>query len=188
MITVQIKEVTRQAHQQLEKQVVQKIKAIASAGDYAAFLKYFYAYFSAVEKAVAPYITTVLTDYQQRRNASYLKADIEALGETVAVLPEAQAPRIHNIAEAIGALYVLEGSIMGGPYIMQMLQKRGIDRGFSFFSGYGQESGRMWKAFQEVMNEVGATEEAGRQMMQKAAETFERFGYVFEPEPVENNE
>ena len=89
----------------------------------------------------------MLPDYDKRRSASYLKADIEALGATTDELPEAQAPQITNAAEAMGALYVLEGSIMGGPYIVQMLQKRGIEKGFSFFSGYGADSGHMWKAF-----------------------------------------
>ncbi|MFT4094913.1 MAG: biliverdin-producing heme oxygenase [Niabella sp.] len=186
MISTRIKETTKEAHQQLEKKVVLKIKAIDSPADYAAFLKYFFAYFNVVEKAVAPYITTLLTDYDKRRNASYLKADIEELGATIEMLPYAQAPSIHNAAEAIGAMYVLEGSIMGGPYIVQMLQKRGIEKGFSFFSGYGADSGRMWKAFQDVLNETGANEAAGLQIMQKAAETFARFGHVFEMNVVEN--
>ena len=186
MISARIKEVTKEAHQQLEKKVVLKIKAISSPADYAAFLKYFYAYFNAVEKAVASYITTMLSDYDKRRNASYLKTDIEALGYTTDELPEAQAPQITNAAEAMGALYVLEGSIMGGPYIIQMLQKRGIEKGFSFFSGYGADSGRMWKAFQDVLNQVGSDEAAGQQAMQKASETFARFGDVFEMQAVEN--
>lgn len=186
MISARIKEITKEAHQQLEKKVVLKIKAISSPADYAAFLKYFYAYFNAVEKAVAPYVATILSDYDKRRNASYLKADIEALGYTTDELPEAQAPHITNGAEAMGALYVLEGSIMGGPYIVQMLQKRGIEKGFSFFSGYGADSGLMWKAFQDTLNEVSADEAAGQQAMLKAAETFARFGDVFETQAVEN--
>lgn len=186
MISTRIKEVTKEAHQQLEKKVVLKIKAIHSSADYATFLKYFYAYFNAVEKAIAPYATTMLPDYDKRRSASYLKADIEALGATTDELPEAQAPQITNAAEAMGALYVLEGSIMGGPYIVQMLQKRGIEKGFSFFSGYGADSGHMWKAFQDALNEVGSEEEAGQQAMQKAAETFACFGDMFETQTVAN--
>lgn len=188
MVSTQIKEATKQAHQQLEKQVVVKIKAIESSGDYATFLKYFYAYFNAVGQAIAPFVNAVLPDYSARRNATYIKADIEALGANVGVLPPAQAPKIQSPAEALGALYVLEGSIMGGPYIIQMLQKRGIDQGFSFFSGYGANSGRMWAIFQEVMNTVGGEGIAAQQMIQKACETFERFGQVFEMELVENEQ
>ncbi|MFT4204696.1 MAG: biliverdin-producing heme oxygenase [Chitinophagaceae bacterium] len=180
MVSTAIKDVTREAHQQLEKQVVLRIKTIASDSDYAAFLKYFYAYFSAVEQKAVPFVAEVLNDYKERRNASYLKADIEALGSSVEALPEAQAPEINSVAEAFGALYVLEGSIMGGPYIIQMLQKHGIDKGFSFFSGYGAASGRMWKAFQDVLDEVGADEQSANAAMQKASETFEKFGHVFE--------
>ncbi len=81
MLSTNIKEATKAAHQNLEKKVVLKLKSIRSDEDYADFLKHFYAYFNHVEKAIKPYITTgLLPDYAERRNSSYLKRDIEALG------------------------------------------------------------------------------------------------------------
>lgn len=180
MISTKIKEATREAHQELEKTVVLQLKNIRSEADYAHVLKNFYAYFSAVEQAVAPYITVnTLPDISERRNSSYLKTDIEELGSNVTDLPATVAPDIHNLPEAFAALYVLEGSIMGGPYIVQMLQKFGMDKGFHFFSGYGADSGKMWQAFTTVLDAVPQNAEDEESMLQKANETFQRFGDVF---------
>lgn len=180
MISQDIKEATKVAHQQLEKTVVYRLKEIRSEKDYATFLTFFYAYFNAVEQAISPYITTdVLADYADRRNSTYLKRDIEELGGTVDNLPQAVSPAVHSAAEAMGALYVLEGSIMGGPHIVQMLRKYGISRGFSFYSGYGADTAKMWGAFTAALNAVGNTPEQHDAAIAKAAETFSRFEDVF---------
>ena len=180
MLSAVIKEATRTNHQETEKKVVLRIKSIESDVGYAALLKCFYAYFSAVEKAIAPYIYGVLPDYEERRDSSYIRADIEALGGSVENLPPATAPEIGDAVQAMGALYVLEGSIMGGPYIVQMLQKKGIDRGFSFFKGYGDESARKWSAFTEVLNRLRRNEQDREKAVRVASETFKRFGDVFD--------
>lgn len=176
MLSTYIKEATKVGHQETEKKVLLRIKRITADTDYIELLKCFYAYFNAVEKAIAPYIGAVLPDYRERRNSSYIKADIEMLGGSVDELPEAIAPEIGDAMQAMGALYVLEGSIMGGPYIVQMLQKRGIGKGFSFFSGYGAESGRMWTSFTEVLN----AQLDRVKVIDTASETFRRFGDVFD--------
>jgi len=180
MLSTKIKEATKVPHQEVEKKVVSRIKSIRSDADYADLLKHFYAYFNVVEKAIAPYITSaILPDLAGRRNASYIKADIEALGASTDELPLAVAPEINNIVQAIGALYVLEGSIMGGPYIVQMLQKSGLTKGFSFFSGYGEASGQKWNTFVQVLNTIAQNEEEAEQALKSAHETFARFGDVF---------
>ncbi|MCD0490510.1 biliverdin-producing heme oxygenase [Pedobacter sp. MC2016-14] len=180
MLSAKIKEATKTPHQEVEKKVVAKIKTIRNEADYADLLKHFYAYFNAVEQVIAPYITTaVLPDLAERRNASYIRADIEALGGTVDELPFATAPEVNNTVQALGALYVLEGSIMGGPYIVKMLQKGGLTKGFSFFSGYGEASGQKWGEFTAVLDALAKNEEDEKQALQAAHETFARFGDVF---------
>ncbi len=181
MLSTKIKDATKTAHQQLEKQVVLKLKAIRSNADYAEVLKHFYAYFNAVEKAIKPYITTqVLPDYTDRRNSSYLKLDIEELGATVNDLPAAKAPEISNLQQALGALYVMEGSIMGGSIIVQMLAKYGVEKGISFFSGYGQQTGEMWAKFIAVLNANAQDETQENQSIDAANQTFGNFANVFE--------
>ncbi|GAA4779114.1 biliverdin-producing heme oxygenase [Olivibacter ginsenosidimutans] len=182
MLSTKIKEATKTAHQQLEVIVVKKLKAINNKRAYADFLKHFYAYFHAVEQQIAPFITTaILSDIKDRRNASYLKQDIEALGETATALPYAEAPMITNVQQALGALYVLEGSIMGGSIIVKMLEKQGIIEGISFFSGYGPATGEKWTTFIGVLNTYSTQPEQEKQAIQAANATFTNFEKVFNP-------
>ena len=184
MLSTQIKEFTKSNHQETEKKVVLRIKNISNNEDYIALLKCFYSYFNAVENAIAPYINSVLPDYKERRNSSYIKADIEELGGTIDKLPPATATEVKDAIQAMGALYVLEGSIMGGPYIVQMLQKKGIEKGFSFFSGYGAESGKKWGVFTAALNILPQTETDVAKAVDAARETFKNFGEVFENDTV----
>lgn len=180
MLSTKIKEYTKDAHQQLEKKVVLQLKNIRSNEDYAALLRYFYAYFNAVERAIKPYITEqVLPDYAERRHSGYLKADIEELGGTTEQLPAVQVPKISNVIEALGALYVMEGSIIGGSIIVQMLAKYGITQGVSFFSGYGDATAQMWGKFIAVLNEQVRDEKQENQAIKSANYTFRNFSEMF---------
>jgi heme oxygenase len=184
-VSTEIKDATKDAHLALEKQVVQRLKNIRTQADYAEFLKYFYAYFNHVEIAIAPYITELLLpDYKDRRNSSYIKNDIIALGSTINDLPKTTIPAIENHVQALGALYVMEGSIMGGSVIVKMLEKGGITEGVSFFSGYGEATYPMWQKFTAVLNREATTEAQKAAMIQTANDTFTHFGQVFEQAPV----
>lgn len=180
MLSQNIKEDTHLAHQKTEGIVVRQLKAIRTEEDYVDVLKGFYAYFRAVEDNIAPFITTdVLKDIRERHNSSYIQKDIESLGGAIDNLPRANAPTVTNTLEALSALYVLEGSIMGGPYIVQMLHKYGIERGTSFFEGYGADSNAMWVGFTAVLNEYGKNPADHPQAIEIANQTFFNFGKVF---------
>jgi len=177
---VRLKEETKTAHQTLEKKVVLQLKAIRSEADYASFIHSFYLYFNALEQKLAAYINnTVVPDLSLRRNSSYLKADLQELGFRNEQEEILELPRIENLAQALGAMYVMEGSIMGGPIIVEMLRKHGLTKGFAFFSGYGAETGNMWHNFVTVLNERLQSDAEQLQAVNAANETFEKFQYAF---------
>lgn len=176
-----LKEKTFSIHQKTEGTVIRKIKQVDNEADYVELLKCFYSYFSTVEKNIAPFLTEdILPDLKERRDARYIIEDIETLGGSIDDLPPANPPQINDALEALSAMYVLEGSLMGGPYIVKMLEKRGIERGFSFFNGYGENSMQMLGAFMEVVNKEGEKANDPDRAVKKAHETFENFGQVFE--------
>ncbi|MFD2743442.1 MULTISPECIES: biliverdin-producing heme oxygenase [Sphingobacterium] len=176
MLNQYIKDHTKEAHQSLEGVVIRQLKAIKTEKDYAKILQKFYAYFSSVELAIQPFINEgVLPDYAERRNSQHIRADIKALGEQVDENIRAVVPSVRNVQEALSALYVLEGSILGGPYIVQMLKKYGISRGFSFFSGYGDQSSHMWDRFIHILNTVGSDPSTYASSVDMANQTFARF-------------
>ncbi len=61
-------------------------------------------------------------------------------------LPDFPAPT--GQAEALGMLYVLEGSTLGGRFITGALAARGvIDPGLAFLDPYRDQTGVRWRSF-----------------------------------------
>ncbi|MGO1242942.1 MAG: biliverdin-producing heme oxygenase [Sphingobacterium sp.] len=180
MLNEKIKIETKEGHQTLEKHVVQRLKSITGNEDYADLLKYFYAYFLDLEKNIAMHIPHTLTNFfQHRRNANDIATDVKELGYSLDNLPKTQLPPITNKNQAIGALYVLEGSIMGGPHIVKMLQQKGVIEGFNFFKGYGELSGKKWAEFTKIINSEVNDEAAINETILSAKETFQQFTNTF---------
>jgi len=91
-------------------------------------------------------------DWPSRRRTSLFAADLAALGAA----PAADLPALSPVAdtdEALGRLYVLEGSSLGGVLIDRHLaalpQFAGTGR-LSCFSPYGERTGAMWHALRTV--------------------------------------
>ncbi|MGX1753522.1 biliverdin-producing heme oxygenase [Sphingobacterium sp. NPDC055346] len=180
MLSKIIKEETKGSHQRLEAKMVRIIKKIKTEAEYATFLKSFYAYFHAVEQETGKFINTeILPDKALRRDSSYILADIQSLGFDLSSLPPAEAPKVENKLQALSSFYVLEGSIMGGPYIVQMLKKNGITKGFSFFEGYGDQSQEMWKKYTDALNKFASDPSQEKSAIDIANQTFDNFEEVF---------
>ncbi len=61
-------------------------------------------------------------------------------------------PMSHAHGAAFGALYVLEGSTIGGLIIKKMIsEKLGSEEGMSFFEGYGKKTAERWKVFTQYI-------------------------------------
>lgn len=184
MFNEQLRSITKEAHQELEKLVILKIKNIRSDADYAALLRNFYTYFGALEASITPFITDeVLPDFTERRKSANLKQDLEDLGTTVsdADTESVALPGISNALEAMGALYVMEGSTMGGGIIVKMLREKcNINRGLSFFSGYGDQTQAMWQKFTTALNQQVSSTGDDMTVINAANETFKKFSILFQ--------
>ena len=131
-----------------------------------------------VEGRIARTVDThVLGDLNRRLRAPILLDDIEALEGDVSVAIRActDLPEINNLAQALGALYVLEGSTMGGPHIRTMLLRRlPVANAVDYFGGYGDDNARMWQKFVGVLtHERFASHQST--IIQAANETFSKF-------------
>jgi heme oxygenase len=153
MINEQLKDSTEASHQALEKKMVSIIKKIRTRQDYVNFLKLMYGYYSALERRVQEYVTEM--EIGKRRKAERLLEDISYFESTATPDICKELPPINSHAEALGAMYVMEGSTMGGKTIAKMIEgQAGINgpSGFSFFNGYGEETGKMWEEFKIFLN------------------------------------
>ena len=87
-----------------------------------------------------------------------------------------------NIAQCLGAMYVLEGSALGGAMIHRVLSKNvGIaeKNAFGFYTFYGQNLGPMWKEFGEIVTKFALNEVLEEEIVQFANETFKSAELIF---------
>lgn len=183
MLSTKLKEETKNNHQILEKALVSHLKAALTVQQYVNLLKLFYGYFGGLESLINNAIDThSLPDSAERRKTKAIADDITGLGGTVPIKATGNAlPRITNHLEALGALYVIEGSTLGGKIISKMMQKQlGLtDKGLSFFSSYGDSTEAMWNSFKEALDSQAKNPEQEAVVIAAANQTFLKFGEWF---------
>ncbi|NNU33797.1 biliverdin-producing heme oxygenase [Mucilaginibacter sp. S1162] len=89
-----------------------------------------------------------------------------------------ELPQITNYLQGFGALYVIEGSTLGGQIISKMVQQHlpvQDGKGLSFFNGYGDKMHQMWGAFKDILNKAAATPEDEQIIIAAANDTFAKF-------------
>ncbi|MGY1683838.1 biliverdin-producing heme oxygenase [Geodermatophilus sp. SYSU D01176] len=105
-------------------------------------------------------------DWSRRRRAHLFAADLRALGAEPDAAVRPELPAVEDTDQALGRLYVLEGSTLGGTFIarhLATLPGLGSDVRLGAFSPYGAETGAMWHAYRRVTRErVAAGGDAGR--------------------------
>ncbi len=165
-------------HQLLEKMVLRQIQLITSPEDYTLLLNLFYSYFGALEPIIAENISPeYFPDLSKRRKADLIAQDILSLNGLVPKLSESTAlPEIKNIYQAFGALYVIEGSSLGGIHIAKMIQKKlpGINA-FLFFSGYGDKTDEKWNQFKHILDQLPGNPAEINEIITGALDTFLNF-------------
>lgn len=111
--------------------------------------------------------------WDRRRRAGLFAIDLRALGAPASTdVP--LLPVVADTDEALGRLYVLEGSTLGGAFIDRHLAGLpGLaDVRIRAFSPYGAETGAMWAAYRRVTREhVRGGGDADR-ILAAARETF----------------
>jgi heme oxygenase len=121
-------------------------------------------------------------DIQERARSPALVADLNSLGlgsDAIARLP-LWVPRASFACagSVLGALYVLEGSTLGGVQIARAL--RGVvgddsGDGRRFFLGRGDRQGAMWRDFLERLEGLAEDQGQATKAVDAAVVTFEDF-------------
>ena len=188
-----LKNETKVNHQQLEKSLVKQMRLINTREEYVKLLQVFYGYFGALEEKINEFILPhhLEEEHQfQRRKTKNIAEDIDVYGGSIPEkATDKDLPEITNHLQAFGALYVIEGSTLGGKVIAKMMQRQmemDAKEGFSFFHGYGDETESRWASFKELLNNQ-ATDIIEKEKVVKAAdETFAKFQMWIDKNPVVN--
>lgn len=177
-----LRSVTRPAHDKLEGGL--GLLDELGVDSYKAVLSRFFGFW----KGWQPQIAALLDDEaftKPRRRLHLLAADLAVLGvstEALVAVPLCPLTTLQGEAEALGSLYVMEGSTLGGRVIQRNVERclQGVGHASSrYFNGYGDETGTMWRLFLKRLDEVpeGDMEGVGRGAMA----TFDQLGMWLSP-------
>ncbi|MFJ4112616.1 biliverdin-producing heme oxygenase [Pseudomonas sp. NPDC089758] len=170
-----LREGTRDCHKSLEA----RLPFFAASFDAAAYSRLLQAYYG----FHAP-LEARLGDYQEpvRAKTPALTLDLQALHLSAAdidALPLCQAlPGIDDEAGALGVMYVLEGSTLGGQVLKRAMAERlglGPANGTAFFDVYGARTGDYWRRFLDRLGQASSAPAAQAATVQAAIETFQSF-------------
>ncbi len=182
-ILVQLK--TRTAHQhQATEATVNLMRDDYTLDDYKKLLIKFYSFYKPFEAKMSESLTanSVEFNHNERLNTPKLTADLKNLGMSDTDISNIQLcdnlPNLDSKERIFGSLYVIEGSTLGGQVISRHLKgKFDIDQttGAAFFTGYGQETGKMWNGYRETVTNFAETANHD-EIVAGANETFEKIG------------
>ena len=175
-----LREETKNEHASTEKAMMPLLKGSRDKASYSRLLCAMYTYLKPVEDAIFRKLdATFLPDQASRRNMDAMAADLQALGSAdCAQEMSTDVPEIATAAQAFGALYVLEGSTMGGQIVGQIIRKNMPEdlHHTRYFDSYGDQTRAMWGRFIASMNAYGEAHPAAHEEVLSAArETFSLF-------------
>ena len=178
MFSDELREGTLHAHTGLEKKLVAHIKKINQVSDYIQLLKLMYGYYKPLQQKLSAFLPQNHHHHFSVRSVDKILDDIAQLDGSPSGIPFcSNTPEVNSDAASLGALYVTEGSTLGGQIITKMISKKlDIDRskGFSFFNSYGDDTPVMWEKFKAVLNAPRQQHEKN-EMMATAIQTFSTF-------------
>ena len=150
-----LRDQTRPQHEAAEA-VLAHLMDSPSLRGYRIVLERWYGFYAVLEPRLdAWHRRTGLLDREPRRRLPLLAADLDALGCGQAALPGLprcpDVPPIRTTADGLGALYVVEGSTLGGRLLRARLLEAGLPPGVCHFLGSGgRDVGRLWRECRAV--------------------------------------
>lgn len=178
MFSDEMKEGTSSVHLSLEKKLIRQIKRVKSIEDYVQLLELMYGFYQPLQERIDQNISSTTVANRGRQSFNIIN-DIKALQPAHNLQFElcSHLPALETYPSALGALYVTEGSTLGGKIITGMIAKQlgiGTDTGFSFFNAYGDNTESMWLEFKNMLN-LQHTNAEKAEMLHSAKETFTKF-------------
>ena len=130
------------------------------------------------EESLYPILSHLLPDLEHRKKRSLIESDL-----TYLQIPTNQAGlsngsdliHVSRVPHAIGIIYVLEGSTLGGRVIVKNIRSSlGYvkNNGASYFTGYGDQTGPMWKIFLETLTRYEYDSGQGDAIIEGATQAF----------------
>ena len=156
-ISQRLRRETADAHLRIEQAIALE-RDDFSLPDLRSLMIGFYGFHRTWEPAVASLLASDGPWFEPRRKLSALQSDLRALqiDPHDPSLPVCQRlPQLADRFHAMGSMYVMEGSTLGGQLVGRFLSSRLSLRdghGYSYFVSYGNNVGSMWRLFTDRLN------------------------------------
>lgn len=129
------------------------------------------------------HVTTVAPEWMRatlaaRRRKHLLELDLAWFGVAEYDDRRPILPEMKDLPNLIGAMYVMEGSTLGGQLIARHVESAlHLDegQGDAYFRGHGDQTGPMWKEFCEVLK-IRVSDDDTEAVVASAKEMFAVFG------------
>lgn len=176
-----LNQITHAPHEQLDKAV----KANAPFETLASYTRFLSAQYLFQQELKAlytdPQLIELISDLPQRCRAEQAKADLNDL-DTPIPAPVAGAFDQPSQAEALGWLFVSEGSKLGAAFLIKRAVALNLSETFGARHLGEPVGGRAegWKRFIRILDDLPFSEEQERQIDKGAVAAFERFNVLLE--------
>lgn len=189
-LPVRLRSETADLHRRVED-AVGLPDAVRTREDYADLLVRFHHLHTGFEQALAhprwaAHWDAVAVDLVTHRRAHLLARDLARMGHPVGSRPPTAPgpfPPARTFSHALGWLYVLEGSSLGGPFISRAVRGRLGAVPTSFFDGDGRDAARAWRAVRQALTRFASGDDgAADDVVTGARQAFVAFGSHLAPD------
>ena len=149
----ELKNGTADLHEEAER-YVRILDADADPDDYVRYLRAMYGYHAPIEASLLACepLAAVYFDAPGRCvKAAWMREDLHFLGPRDEPAVCTAVPQPVTLARALGIAYVLEGSTLGGRFILSKLPPALASLPARYLEGYGKETGARWRAFGDIV-------------------------------------
>lgn len=150
-----LKQATHAAHERLDARIM-AVRPFESAERYARFVELQYRFMRAVEPLYRdPELARHIPDLAGRSRCEDAAADLADLGRA----PGEVEPVRVGVPEALGWLYVSEGSNLGAAFLIKAAERLGYNEtnGARHLAGHPEGRGLHWRRFKEALDAVPLT-------------------------------
>lgn len=170
-----LKDVTRDVHDVLDKSIMAG-NIFAGREQFARFLRMQYRFHRDIEALYGnTALCALLPNLQERRRLERIASDLSDLGTPLPAPAEGALREQASLAEALGWLYVAEGSNLGGTILYKFASERlglGQSFGASHLAAHPDGAARHWREFTTALDSVQLTPEQDDEMLLAALAAF----------------
>ena len=177
---------TSTPHQKLERisLTASLMDPAVSVHDYVRYLVAMREIVAWCERTVFPEVSGIVADVDRRRKLDAIEADLVAFrhvqkNNVVRFCPYVQVP---SLPEALGVMYAIEGSSLGGIVIYKQLSRHRFinESNVNFLTVYGKHTARYWKDFLQALSDYVREHPVEDRIIEGARSAFEEIYNYFQ--------